>query len=98
LTVLFVCAAMLTACDNPSARGTARFFVRDFGAVPDEAQADGDAIRKCIAVVQGRPASWLRWSSRPGSIVWSRLLRGLAEKGRTTVCPPSFIDRKSQTT
>jgi hypothetical protein len=49
LTVLFVCAAMLTACDNPSARGTARFFVRDFGAVPDEAQADGDAIRKCIA-------------------------------------------------
>jgi hypothetical protein len=58
VSVLIACAAMLTSCDHPSASGKARFFVRDFGAVPDEAQADGEAIRKCIAAAQasGKPA------------------------------------------
>ena len=49
---------MLTACDHPPASGTARFFVRDFGAMPGDAQADGEAIRKCIAAAQasGKPS------------------------------------------
>jgi outer membrane protein assembly factor BamE (lipoprotein component of BamABCDE complex) len=40
MSVLIVCAAMLTSCDNPSARGMARFFVRDFGAIPGDDRAD----------------------------------------------------------
>lgn len=60
LLVILACGAMFTSCDRTanSARGPAKFPVRDFGAVPDDAQADGEAIRKCIAAAQasGKPA------------------------------------------
>jgi hypothetical protein len=43
---------------KPENAGAAKFSVRDFGAVPDDAQADGEAIRTCIAAAQatGKPA------------------------------------------
>ena len=43
---------------KPDNAGSAKFAVCDFGAVPDDAQGDGDAIRKCIAAAQatGEPA------------------------------------------
>jgi hypothetical protein len=58
VSVLIACAAILTSCDHPTANGSAKFFVRDFGALPNDAQADGEAIRKCIASAQasGKPA------------------------------------------
>ena len=41
--------------------GATLFPVRDFGAVPDDGNADGEAIRKCIAAAQasGKPAEVL---------------------------------------
>jgi polygalacturonase len=52
--VLLACVAIFTSCDRTanSGKGPAKFPVRDFGAVPDDAQADGEAIRKCIAAAQ----------------------------------------------
>jgi len=58
-TALLTCIALPAPCmaAKETPEKPTRFAVRDFGAIPDDAQPDGEAIRKCIAAAQasGKP-------------------------------------------